>query len=514
MRHLSLFCLLLGLCPRLVAASIGAGDVVALSGEALIRVDIDSGQKTTIPIGHFQGSSQWDLLAADTDSLFAMKLGTFPQELVDLATLDLASGQWDYLRSEASVTFASDMETTPGGGLLIATEFGLTGLDPETGGTFDSGVNWPPDTDWSSRGGARKLEVDSSGAIITDFTALNVGRSLLRQHPEIEQPDRYDISLPFVDYTLKSAWQLIGLGADQLFQLDLETGASQVIFQGDILSGADRIQTDSAGRILLLKSDRDEPGANQLVRLDLVAGTQQTVSLDAYVTDFQLIPSAATPLMAGDADQDLDFDQFDLVRVLQAAKYLTGAQATWGEGDWDGAPGGRPGSPPEGDGSFDQLDIVAALASGVYLTGPYGALRPDGQRADARTSLVYDARTGELAVDAPAGAPLTSINIDSAAGIFTGSPAENLGGSFDHDGDSNIFKATFGASFASLSFGTVAPPGLAEEFLRSDLTVVGSLAGGGALGDVDLIYVPEPAGIALLGIALLAFAASRRYVPR
>ena len=46
-------------------------------------------------------------------------------------------------------------------------------------------------------------------------------------------------------------------------------------------------------------------------------------------------------LQAGDADQDLDFDQLDLVKVQIAGKYLTGQAATWGDGDWNGAPGGR-----------------------------------------------------------------------------------------------------------------------------------------------------------------------------
>ena len=81
----------------------------------------------------------------------------------------------------------------------------------------------------------------------------------------------------------------------------------------------------------------------------------------------------AVGLHAGDADQDLDFDQFDLIMVQIASKYLSGLPATWGEGDWDGAPGGQPGSPPEGNGAFDQLDIVAALNAGVYFTGPYNA---------------------------------------------------------------------------------------------------------------------------------------------
>ena len=85
--------------------------------------------------------------------------------------------------------------------------------------------------------------------------------------------------------------------------------------------------------------------------------------------------TAVTQLQPGDADQDFDFDQLDLVAVQVAAKYLTGQAATWGEGDWDAAPGGQLGSPPLGDGVFNQLDLVAALRENLYLTGPYAARR-------------------------------------------------------------------------------------------------------------------------------------------
>jgi hypothetical protein len=96
----------------------------------------------------------------------------------------------------------------------------------------------------------------------------------------------------------------------------------------------------------------------------------------AYVDDVavELVGGGGIRLEAGDADQDLDFDQLDLVRVQIAAKYLTGLMATWGEGDWNGAPGGQPGSPPSGDGQFNQLDIISALSAGKYLTGPYGPI--------------------------------------------------------------------------------------------------------------------------------------------
>ena len=216
-------------------------------------------------------------------------------------------------------------------------------------------------------------------------------------------------------------------------------------------------------------------------------------------------------LRAGDSDEDFDFDQLDVVKVLVAAKYLSDEPATWGDGDWNGAPGGAPGNPPRGDGLFNQRDIIAALAGGLYLMGPYSAVRSGGMEGDGQASVRYDPSTGEVAVDAPADVQLTSISIESAASVFVGANANNLGGSFDNDADGNIFKATFGGSFASLSFGNVAQTGLSQEFLLSDLSIVGSRQGGGGLGDVDLVYIPEPASsiYVLLAVAVLAGRRSR-----
>ena len=216
-------------------------------------------------------------------------------------------------------------------------------------------------------------------------------------------------------------------------------------------------------------------------------------------------PGGGNPVLrAGDADQDLDFDQIDLVQVQIAAKYLSGAAATWGEGDWDAAPGGTPGDPPAGNGLFDQLDIIAALTGGVYLAGPYAAIADGGVEGDGQTSIGYNSGTGQVWVDAPAGVELTSVNIDSAAGVFTGEAAQNLGGSFDNDADGNIFKATFGSSFGTTNFGNIAQTGLSKDFLLNDLTVVGSLNGGGDLGEVDLVYVPEPSSLVLILFACIA----------
>ena len=227
--------------------------------------------------------------------------------------------------------------------------------------------------------------------------------------------------------------------------------------------------------------------------------------LDAAI-DFALGIGGNGPpeLQPGDSDMDLDFDQFDLVKVQVAAKYLTGQAATWGDGDWNGAPGGEPGNPPAGDSQFNQLDIVSALGAGKYLTGPYAAIKEGGTPNDGQTSLVYNTGSGELSVDSPSGKNLTSINITSAASRFVGDKPATLDGAFDNFAADNVFKATFGGSFGSISFGNVLPAGLTEDEVATDLSAVGSLEGGGDLGEVDLVFVPEPTTMMIGALSLCA----------
>jgi thiol-disulfide isomerase/thioredoxin len=209
-------------------------------------------------------------------------------------------------------------------------------------------------------------------------------------------------------------------------------------------------------------------------------------------------------LQAGDANQDLSFNQLDLLQVLAARKYATGQPATWGEGDWDGAPGGSPGNPPGGNGVFDQRDVIAALSSRTFLTGPYAGIEESGDQDETFVAIGYEAATGQVWVNAPESIALTSVAIESAAGIFTADPAQNLDGDFDLDTDHTLFKAVFGTSFGTLRFGNVAQPGLSRQFLSDDLDVFGSLSRGGGLGEVDLVYVPvpEPSGLCLSAMGL------------
>ena len=120
---------------------------------------------------------------------------------------------------------------------------------------------------------------------------------------------------------------------------------------------------------------------------------------------FDLVLPPIPVLQAGDANQDLRFDQRDIVQVLAAAKYLSQQPATWGEGDWNGAPGGSPGSPPAGDGFFDQFDIIAAQQAGLYLSGPYAALET------ARTMASAAATAGVAAVPEPSALVLFAFGV-------------------------------------------------------------------------------------------------------
>lgn len=136
------------------------------------------------------------------------------------------------------------------------------------------------------------------------------------------------------------------------------------------------------------------------------------------------------------------------------------------------------------------------------LAGSFSALAGIRGPDDRHVVLSYNSLPGEISVHAPATKNLTSISIDSASGIFTSSAcAQNLDGRFDNASEDNIFKATFLDSFGSLSFGAIAQTGLAPIYVANDLTVVGSIEGGGGLGDVYLCCPePSPLVVAILGV--------------
>jgi hypothetical protein len=144
-------------------------------------------------------------------------------------------------------------------------------------------------------------------------------------------------------------------------------------------------------------------------------------------------------------------------------------------------------------------------------------LEPGGTLNDLRWSVIYNANSGELALDIPEGhCGFTSMNIESETGIFTGQPALNVDGPFDVDADHIIFKAVFGGSFHSLSFGAVAQAGLPEMLVLDDLTAIGSGEGGcDPFFPPDLIYVPvpEPNTLVLLSVGFILAPTRRQHRP-
>lgn len=167
-----------------------------------------------------------------------------------------------------------------------------------------------------------------------------------------------------------NTWMVIDNGNDEL----------EVYAQSEITFPEQTLLDDGASSLFFFRNGTDESLRTFFLRVGSDFHHDRhyidDIYLDAQGENLNL-PSfhQAPPLAAGDADMDCDFDQLDLVQVQVAAKYLSGEAATWGEGDWDGAPGGSVADkiPPPGNGQFDQLDIIAALSAGKYLQGAYCA---------------------------------------------------------------------------------------------------------------------------------------------
>ena len=212
------------------------------------------------------------------------------------------------------------------------------------------------------------------------------------------------------------------------------------------------------------------------------------------------------PLGSGDANNDGSVDTADIVQILAANKFETGQPATFAEGDFDF------------DGVFATSDIVVMLAAGLFETGRYRRALKDPMKGEGTDQVVvsYDFFDGNLSVIASE--PITSVSVESASGIFTGSPAANLGGPFDVDTDVKVFKAVFGSDFSEVDFGAVAQPRLGRDFFINDLTVSGSLAAGGTFGpDVQygtLTHPPEPSTLVLLALGGVGLALHRRRISR
>ncbi|MCA9200768.1 MAG: hypothetical protein KDA87_24685, partial [Planctomycetales bacterium] len=163
--------------------------------------------------------------------------------------------------------------------------------------------------------------------------------------------------------------------------------------------------------------------------------------------------------------------------------------------------------------------LLASLAAVLMMASvsmgqkaPVGA----GETAADVLSLVYSPDTGNLSIDLGSGgagalANLTTLEIRSAGGNFTGTRPGNLGGLFDVFNANKLFKLD-PAGYGNLDFGPAMAKNLSGDALVADLLVDGSFVGGGGVGSVPValvhpdFMVPEPSSMVMVALGLLSVA--------
>ena len=267
------------------------------------------------------------------------------------------------------------------------TEFigGFVGFDPSVAEPFN-GAGFLGDSDGDTSQDYRLYKDDLVQDIATGqydiLSQNNTDVDLTDQFPGEAPPEQQTDSAVFdppnddvqaPDGTLAFGWHTLEI------DVDANSGLATFAIDGFTIGTIDNAIDEEVAMV----------GRIALTYADIFASVSPNPDLSFGLFDNLFVTSqSAGRLQAGDSDMDLDFDQLDLVQVQIAAKYLTGQMATWGEGDWNGAPGGEVGNPPLGDGRFDQLDIITALAANTYLTGPYAAIGTVGTFREGSTSLV------------------------------------------------------------------------------------------------------------------------------
>ncbi len=181
-------------------------------------------------------------------------------------------------------------------------------------------------------------------------------------HPNSSQVDQYTVGREH-DYQLGMRWGIYDgsvpgwdtHGTFALAPVSAPTGVYGIVIQ---VTSPDYLPTDP----ILVSLAYDPSGLGELSVGEYEAGV-------AALTEWAEL--AWQPLQAGDANQDYSFDESDLLAIFQSGKYRTGLPARWSDGDWNGAPAGRVGDPPSGDGLFDESDLIAAFSNGLYRAGSY-----------------------------------------------------------------------------------------------------------------------------------------------
>lgn len=218
-------------------------------------------------------------------------------------------------------------------------------------------------------------------------------------------------------------------------------------------------------------------------------------------------------LLKGDTDDDGDVDNTDMLTSIgnfTGSGGITGVHKAFAQGSFDG------------DGDVDNTDLLNAIGS---FTGSGGSAAGNqfvlaaGSLTDHpdQANLLYDPTTGNLKIDPSEGpgGELTGYVLQSDGEFIFANHIMSLGGTAESTTDELSEANPFGSVTATTDLGNVLVAGLTLAELESLLTTAnytGMLGSG--VNEFDLIVVPEPQSLALLGVGLLLLMAALLYQRR
>ncbi|MCP3911631.1 MAG: hypothetical protein GY713_11820, partial [Actinomycetia bacterium] len=209
---------------------------------------------------------------------------------------------------------------------------------------------------------------------------------------------------------------------DQTRRITAASGEDSVMYAFDALPDA---QPETWDDIITGTPEWSQGHIGRGVFLTTGGPAQNGVTFGGSGTDVHLFQACD-----GDTNGDRNLNGRDIQNIQSWLSFGQPGAGPGPNGEWDWQHGDF-----NGDTVVDGLDISAILSTGLWPSEGYAAVEP-GERGDDIVDIVLDPSDGSLTIDTGQ-MTINGYVIRSAAGIFTGGPAENLGW-FVEDTDSSI----------------------------------------------------------------------------